>query len=43
MANYSLTINSKFQPFSLERYLRPYEIYGQAYKEQEAALAALDA
>lgn len=34
MANY-LVINSKFQPFSFERYLQPYQIYGEAYKEIE--------
>lgn len=41
MANYSLVINSKFQPFSFERYLQPYQIYGQAYREQEDALAEI--
>ena len=41
MANYSLVIGSKFQPFSFERYLQPLQIYGQAYKEQEDALADL--
>lgn len=35
MANYSLVINSKFQPFSFDRYLQPYQIYGQNYKEIE--------
>ena len=35
MANYSLVVNSKFQPFSFERYIQPYQIYGQAYKEIE--------
>ena len=34
MANY-LVINSKFQPFSFERYLQPYQMYGEAYKEIE--------
>ena len=34
MANY-LVINSKFQPFSFERYIQPYQIYGEAYKEIE--------
>lgn len=42
MANYSLVINSKFKPFSFERYLQPYQIYGQAYREQEDALAELE-
>ena len=41
MANYSLVVNSKFQPFSFERYLQPYQIYGQTYREQEDALAEL--
>ena len=35
MANYSLVINSKFQPFSFERYIQPYQMYGQAYHELE--------
>lgn len=35
MANYSLVVNSKFQPFSFDRYLQPYQIYGQSYKEIE--------
>lgn len=35
MANYSLAVNSKFQPFSFDRYLQPYQIYGQNYKEIE--------
>ena len=34
MANY-LVINSKFQPFSFERYIQPYKMYGEAYKEVE--------
>lgn len=35
MANYSLVVNSKFQPFSFERYIQPYQMYGEAYKELE--------
>lgn len=35
MGNYSLVVNSKFQPFSFERYIQPYQIYGQAYREVE--------
>ena len=35
MANYSLVVNSKFQPFSFDRYLQPYQTYGQNYKEIE--------
>ena len=43
MANYDLVIDSTFQPFSFERYIQPYEIYGKAYKEQETALDTLSA
>ena len=35
MANYELVVNSKFQPFSFERYIQPYQIYGAVYKELE--------
>lgn len=42
MANFSLVVNSKFQPFSFERYIQPYQIYGQAYREVEDALGELD-
>ena len=35
MANYDLVVNSKFQPFSFERYIQPYQMYGAAYKELE--------
>lgn len=42
MANYELVVNSKFQPFSFERYIQPYQIYGQAYREVENALSELD-
>lgn len=40
MANY-LVINSKFQPFSFERYIQPYQMYGEAYKEVENTLGEL--
>lgn len=40
--NFSLVVNSKFQPFSFERYIQPYQIYGQAYKEVENTLGELD-
>ena len=43
MANYSLVVNSKFQPFSFERYIQPYQMYGEAYKEVENALGELAA
>ena len=42
MPNYSISINSKFQPFSFERYIQPYQIYGEAYREQQDALANLE-
>ena len=38
MANYELVIGSKFQPFSYERYIKPYQLYNEAYTEQENAL-----
>ena len=41
MANYSLIVNSKSQPFSFERYIQPYQMYGEAYKEVENALGEL--
>ena len=41
MANYNLVVNSKFQPFSFERYIQPYQMYGEAYKEVENALGEL--
>lgn len=41
MANYSLVVNSKFNPFSFERYIQPYQIYGQNYKELENQYAEL--
>lgn len=40
--NFSLVVNSKFQPFSFERYIQPYQIYGQAYREIENTLDELD-
>lgn len=42
MANFNLVSTAKFQPFSFERYIQPYQIYGQAYREQEQAIADLD-
>lgn len=42
MANFSLVVNSKFNPFSFERYIQPYQIYGQAYREVENTLGELD-
>ena len=37
MANY-FVINNKFRPYSFDELIKPYQIYGQAYKEQEATL-----
>lgn len=42
MANFSLVVNNKFNPFSFERYIQPYQIYGQAYREVENTLGELD-
>lgn len=41
MANYDLVVTSKFNPFSFERYIQPYQMYGEAYKEVEDALGEL--
>ena len=41
MANYELIVNTKFQPFSYERYIKPYQLYNEAYTEQENALNTL--
>lgn len=30
-----ITLNSVFKPFSFEDYIKPYQIYGEAYKEME--------
>jgi hypothetical protein len=37
MANYSLVSNAVFEPFSFERYIQPYQIYGTEFKRQEDA------
>lgn len=42
MANYSLVVNSKFQPFSFERYIQPLQMYGAAFREQQDALNEID-
>ena len=39
MANY-FVINNKFKPYSFDELIKPYQIYGEAYKEQEAMLDA---
>lgn len=41
MPNYNLVIDSTFQPFSFERYIQPYQIYGETYKETEQAYSDL--
>ena len=43
MANYDLVVTSKFQPFSFERYIQPYQMYGEASKEVENTLGELAA
>lgn len=42
MPNYALSINSTFQPLSFERYIQPYQIYGEEYRRQEEALNELE-
>ena len=41
MANYNLVVNSTFNPFRYEDYIKPYEAYGKAYSAQEALNDAL--
>jgi len=35
MANYSLVVDSVYNPFTFDELIKPYQMYGQAYKEQE--------
>ena len=42
MANYELIAGSKFQPFSFERYIQPYQIYGQAFREVENTIGEME-
>lgn len=42
MAGNNIVINSKFKPFSYEELIRPYEKYGEAYREQETLLSDLE-
>lgn len=42
MPNYSLVIDSRFSPFTFAELAAPWQMYGETYKEQEAALADLD-
>lgn len=37
MANYNLVVDSKFQPFSFERYIQPYQLYAEAYEKRQEA------
>ena len=39
MANY-FVLDSKFTPYTFEELIKPYQLYNEAYKEQEAALDA---
>lgn len=39
MANY-FVLNSKFKPYSFDELIKPYQMYGQAYQEQEALIDA---
>lgn len=39
MANY-FVIENKFKPYSFDELIKPYQIYGEAYKEQEALIDA---
>ena len=39
MANY-FVLDNTFTPYSFDELIKPYQMYGQAYKEQEALLDA---
>lgn len=41
MANYNLVIDSRFNPFSFEELIKPFQIYGEAYREQQNTLSEL--
>ena len=41
MPRFNLTINSEFKPYSFDELIKPYQIYGQEYKEQESAYSDL--
>ena len=43
MAGNYITIGSKFKPFSYEELVRPYEKYGNAYREQESLFSDIQA
>lgn len=38
MANYSIAVNSKFKPFSFDRYMQPIAIYANMYEKKQAEL-----
>ena len=39
MANY-FVIDNTFRPYSFDELVKPYQMYGEAYKQQEALLDA---
>lgn len=41
MANYNIIVGSKFKPFSFERYLKPYQLIDEEYRDQEKILTEL--
>ena len=41
MANY-FVLDNEFRPYSFDELVKPYQMYGQAYKEQEAILGNLE-
>lgn len=42
MANYRLVSNAQFRPFTFEEYVKPYQMYGEAYKEIEQNIIDLE-
>lgn len=42
MANY-FVINNKFRPYSFDELIKPYQMYGEAYKEQEELIDSASA
>lgn len=42
MANYRLVSNATFRPFSFEEYVKPYQMYGEAYREIESNIVDLE-
>ena len=35
--NLNLVSTAKFQPFSFERYIQPYQLYAEAYEKRQEA------